>query len=79
MDVTEYQYTTKQAFLDATIQVLGKSVLTEPLKLQTFAVTASAVDGEQGKTRTAVELVSIAPFRRLQLLQTWESMPKNRL
>ncbi|KPI40939.1 uncharacterized protein AB675_10562 [Cyphellophora attinorum] len=46
-------------FLDATIQVLGNSVLTEPLKIETLHVTVGAVEDKPGMTRAAVEMKSI--------------------
>jgi hypothetical protein len=62
------QYTSKQDFLDATIQVLGNSVLTEPLKIETLHVTVGAVEDKPGMTRAAVEMVSALIARLVAVL-----------
>jgi uncharacterized protein len=49
-------YTSLSSFLDATIQVLGKDVLTEPLKLGVKNVIAMPIDGG---TYGVVELAAI--------------------
>ena len=49
-------YTSLQAFLDATIQVLGNDVLTEPLRLQVKNVIAMPIDAG---TYAVVELAAM--------------------
>lgn len=55
----ESQYTSKAAFLEATIAHLGSHVLTEPLKIRPTNVVTAATEGQAGKTTAVVEMQSI--------------------